>query len=382
MRIFAVWFFTSLLFSVGTLRYAHAGELVESFTSVRALGMGNAYTAVVKDKDSLFYNPAGLAKVQGFNFTLLGLKVGADGSDIVQTVQEGQKSDKYADTLRKLYGKNIWVGFGGLSAITIPGFGVAAYDHGEVAANLTNPAFPNLNFRYINDYGFSGGIAIDVLPTVHIGVVGSRITRSGGSFPIGVSTLATLSDEDLKSQINNSGTGYAGTLGLIMGIPTPANPRVSFVYKNAGVTSFTRDAGTRAPPPIDSELIAGFAFNVPLPLIDITTSVDYKYINQTDEQIGKKIHFGMEIALPIFAVRGGFNQGYYTAGAGIDLPFVKVDAATYGVELGEYPGQKEDRRYILSATIEFNFDPSFSFLGRGGSGSGRGGTPSGIKQRR
>ncbi len=364
---------------------AQASELVESYTSVRAMGMGNAFTAVVMDKESLFYNPAGLAKVSGVNLTLFNLKLGADGSDIIQTVKDGQESAKYVDTLKKLYGKNLWVGFGGLAAVTVPGFGMAAFDQGEVAAYLSNPAFPNLNFRYINDYGFTGGFAIDILPTVHFGLVGSRISRSGGAFPIGVSTLGTLSDQDLKDQIANSGTGYAASAGLILGVPTPANPRLSFVYKNIGVTAFTKESGAHAPPPMDTEMIAGFAFNVPIPLITITPSFDYKYINNTEEPIGKKIHFGMEVALPVFAVRGGFSQGYYTAGAGVDMPFIKADAATYGVELGEYPGQKEDRRYVVSVTIEFGFDPSFSFLrGKGGKGSGGGGgaAAQGLKPRR
>lgn len=377
MKIPQVLFISLLHFA------AHGGELVESWTSVRALGMGNAYTAVVSDKDSLFYNPAGLAKVRGINIALVGIKVGADGADIVQTVKDGQDSSKYVETLKKLYGKNLWVGFGGISAITVPGFGIAAFDHGEVAANLSNPAFPNLNFRYINDYGFAGGFAFDLLPTVHFGIVGSRISRSGGMFPIGVSTLGTLSEKDLQNEVSNAGTGYSASAGMILGVPTPANPRLSVVYKNMGQTTFTRDSGPKTPPPIDNEIIAGFAFDVPLPLIRITPTFDYKHINRSEEQIGKKIHFGMEIAFPIVSVRGGFNQGYYTAGAGVDLPFIKVDAATYGVELGEYPGQKEDRRYIISAAIEFGFDPSFSFLrGSGKGGGGAGGPGAGLKPRR
>ena len=39
--------------------------------SARALGMGNAYTAVVDNGDAIFYNPAGLAKMGGFNWTII-----------------------------------------------------------------------------------------------------------------------------------------------------------------------------------------------------------------------------------------------------------------------------------------------------------------------
>ena len=75
--------------------------------------------------------------------------------------------------------------------------------------------------------------------------------------------------------------------------------------------------------------------------------------------------------------RAGLNQGYYTLGVGADLGFLRVDAATYGVELGVYPGQLEDRRYILQISTKLGFNPSFDFSGSGGQSR-----TSRIKQRR
>ena len=67
-------------------------------------------------------------------------------------------------------------------------------------------------------------------------------------------------------------------------------------------------------------------------------------------------------------------------GFGLDLSFIQLDLATYGVELGEYPGQKEDRRYLVQLTMELGFDPSFNFLGGANKAGGR--PSSHIKQRR
>ena len=365
---------------------SQAAELPEPNTSVRALGMGNAYTAVVNDKDALFYNPAGLARVKGVNLTLFNLRGGADGRDVYDTYNSARSAAKYADTLRAFYGKNIWIGAGAKVALATPGFGFSAYDSADVAAYLSNPAFPNLNFRYTNDIGYTAGIAFDLLPTVHFGVTGARITRTGAQMPIGISTLGTLSNQTLLDQISNSGTAYAASAGLILGLPTPALPRASVVLKNIGQTTFTKDSGTRAPPPIEGELIVGAAFDIDLPLITITPAIDYKHITNTREVAQKKIHMGLEVDLPFIALRGGSSQGYYTAGLGVDLGIIKADAATYGVELGEYPGQKEDRRYVLELTIELGFDFSFGFLkglggGAGGSDSS-GGRSRGLKQRR
>jgi hypothetical protein len=118
-------------------------------------------------------------------------------------------------------------------------------------------------------------------------------------------------------------------------------------------------------------------------LIDITPALDYRYANRTDIELGKKIHAGVEVALPLLTLRAGLNQGYYTAGVGLNLGLIHVDAATYGVELGAYPGQQEDRRYVAQFTFQLGFDPGR--FGLGGSGSGADGDSSAhprLKQRR
>ncbi len=355
--------------------------------------MGNAYSAVVRNKDALFYNPAGLARVRGVNLTLLNLRAGANGQNVYDTYNSAKSTTGYASALRNFYGKNIWIGAGGKAAVTLPGFGFAAYDSADAAAYLNNPAFPNLNLRYTNDYGFATGIAFDLVPTVHVGISAQRITRTGYSAPVSLSTLGTLNNQTLIDQITNTGSAYSGSAGVILGIPTPALPRFSVVWKDIGQTTFSKDSGQRAPPPIFSDITAGFAFDVDLPLLTITPSFDYKHITDSTEVLQKKIHMGIELDLPLFDLRAGSSQGYYTAGIGFDLGLIQADAATYGVELGEYPGQKEDRRYVLEATIEFGFDFSSGFLkglvggsgpdGSSGSSSGsRGGRSRGLKQRR
>lgn len=359
-------------------------ELFEVNTSVRALGMGNAYTAIVDDKDSLFYNPAGLAKVAGLNWTIVDLYAGANGEDVYDTYQGfadvGSGSTAFANQVKSMFGKNIWIGAGAKTALAVPYLGVALYDSLAASAYLSNPAFPNMNINFINDYGAAAGFAFDLVPKVlSAGFVGKKITRIGSSFPIGVSTLANLSSQQLQDDINNRGTGYSVDYGMNLTIPTPVQPTFSFVWKNMGYTTFTKDFGAKAPPMIKDEMIAGFGMLIDLPGLDIRPAVDFKYTNRTDEQLGKKLHIGIELSFPIISVRGGFNQGYYTAGAGVNLGVIKIDAATYGVELGEYPGQHEDRRYILQGTLELGFDPSLGFL-KSGDGSGSGGRR--LKQRR
>lgn len=213
---------------------------------------------------------------------------------------------------------------------------------------------------------------MSVVPAWTIGIVGKRISRIGAAFPIGVSTLALLSSESLQNELNNRGTGYGLDFGTSLVFPAPVKPTVSFVWKNMGYTSFTQDFGANAPPMIKDEMSLGFSLMVDGPGIDIRPSADFKYLNRLDEQLGKKLHLGIEFDLPLVSVRAGLNQGYYTLGLGVDMAMVRVDAATYGVELGEYPGQHEDRRYLVQATMELGFDPKFGSMNSVGSAAKRG----------
>jgi hypothetical protein len=67
-------------------------------------------------------------------------------------------------------------------------------------------------------------------------------------------------------------------------------------------------------------------------------------------------------------IRGGFHEGYYTYGAGVNLGLFLDYAASYGVELGSYPGQIEDRRYVLEFSMELGVG-SFGVDGQSGSGA-------------
>jgi hypothetical protein len=117
-----------------------------------------------------------------------------------------------------------------------------------------------------------------------------------------------------------------------------------------------------------------------LPLLTITPSLDYRFADRTDMQIGEKLHLGLELDLPLIDIRAGLHQGYWTAGVGLGFGILSFDLASYGVEMGEYPGQREDRRYVAQMTFEIGFDPGF--LGFGNSGSGQSGERRRLKQRR
>lgn len=373
----------------GCASEAPAAPLAEGWTSVRALGMGNAFTAVADDNDAIFYNPAGLSAVQGFRWTIADPRAGANGVSAYNLYQQYQSNSSPAGLFQSLYGAPIWVGGGAKSALALPGIGIAAFANSDAHFVLSNPAFPTAEARYFFDYGVATAFALPIVPSVlSLGVGVKRINRTGAALDAGPSTLAQLNTTLLQNQLKNRGTGYGLDVGLRMTLPTPIKPMFGIAWKDVGYTAFTFEEGVAAPNPTEPNLTVGAAVEVGLPGLSIMPSVDFRYADRPDIQIGKKIGMGVEFHLLLLNLRAGLNQGYWTAGVGLDFGLLKFDAATWGVELGEYAGQRQERRYMGQMTIEIDFDPGKFFGSITGSGSSRGPGGSGgsgrprLKQRR
>ncbi|MDZ4677997.1 MAG: hypothetical protein SGI74_10890 [Oligoflexia bacterium] len=350
---------TLLLFTCLTTT-ATANEIVENWQSARAMALGNAYTAIVSDKDALFYNPAALNKIRGLHLTLLDPAIASDALNGYQLYKDFTGSN-YSTAIRNFYGKQIWAGISDSLAFSMPNFAIAGYSYTNFFLNLHNPAYSNVTFSATSDYGIIGGMGASLLPgdALRLGFAIKRVTRYGGRVTLGPSTLATLSNSELTSLIAVSGTGYGLDGGLLIELPAPASPTFSLVWQDIGQTRFTPTTGLRAPPALDNNAVAGYSMLFDWTLIKFRPSFEYRHINLQNEQGGKKIHLGAELTLLNIDIRGGVNQGYLSYGVGVDLKYIRVDASSWGTELDTYAGQREDRRYMVQFTLDLNFNPTF-----------------------
>ncbi len=326
--------------------------------------MGNAFTAVADTHDAIYYNVAGLNKIEGMYLTFMDPYIGInDITELQDTLDEGDGSegDDFAEFIRDIYGQNIWAAAGAKAGITMKNFSLHYYDQGELNAYMTNPVFPTLELTFKNDIGFHLGLAYEVVPNLALGIGVRSISRTGGSYDVTLETLENLDSDTIKDEILREGTGYGVDLGL-MYTTKLANTSTSFGFSmhNAGDIAFRTGAGKLAPTSEKSYMSLGAAMQIDLPLITIIPALDYKFVDRNDIDIDKKLDIGLEIDLPLITVRGGLHHGYYTYGATVDLAFLQIDLASFSEELGAYPGQLEDRRYLVQFKIELGLDANFN----------------------
>lgn len=362
-----------------------ADEILEPNISVKALGMGNAYISHAKGHDAIFYNPAGFASMQGFQWRVTGLNLGLNGLDVYDEYRDivDSSENDLPGVLSGLYGQPIWSRLDLQTSISFGSLMIGGFGRSNVGFILQNPALPSLQSAYFADYGLFAGWGVEIVPKyMDFGFLVKRVTRVAGDIVIGPSTLAYLDSGILEDNIERSGTGYGVDWGVKLRAPGSWNPTASFAWQDVGDTTFSVGSDDNTLASIKSRMHVGLAFEKDFTVVKVKPEINFRYINSGgDIQIGKKVHAGAEFEFPVFSLRGGFNQGYYTAGASFDFWLFQVDLATYGVELGEYVGQQEDRRYILQLTMDFGIDPQtgdfFNF-----SKAKRNNRRAGIKQRR
>lgn len=344
--------------------HGEAAELRSSGQNIRALGMGGVRLSTGEDAAVMLWNPAGLHFSQGLRLDLFNLGLGTNGYQNYQTFTE-LGTIHGLDDLTPLFGKPFNVGLNGYAAMSLPNVGFAVYDEGWTDLMFNNPAFPELNVAYYNDYGYALGGAFGAGGAA-FGLSVKRITRMGGIRTIGADMLDGFDTSTVASMFTDEGVGYGLDLGFMYKAPAPLNPTVSVAWQNVGHTQFQLTKGTVTPPGIRDNLVLGASVDGSVGLAGMAAGVEYRHVGLQGEQLGKKIHMGAEVNLLNMDFRAGFYQGYTTYGFGLDLFLFRLDAAMYSAERGAYAGQTPDERLTVGLSASFGFDPDFNLISIGG----------------
>jgi hypothetical protein len=317
--------------------------------------MGGAGLSLINGIDALFINPANLNTNEGIVTTILSPSITSNRTayDVISNYASLTQGDTLRDYIQPHLGKQYGFNVGNVSGIAVKNFAAAFIIEGVMYQKFSNMSFPELNlnsyYHWSIKIGGSWGFFKDEM--LKIGGAIKHISRHGLQDTATTETLLSLSNNELIDWVNRKGRAYGMDLGVTFDIPTGGSivkPSIALVWQDLFTTSFV-GSGLSAGK-IPDNLSLGLGATIKLPALDLKTSIDFKHLTDRGISVPLKIHMGVEAVLPMLTLRGGLNQGYYTAGVSFNLFFFDIEVSTYGEEIGSYPGQKQDRRYTLKFT--------------------------------
>jgi len=368
---------------------AQTGELRRPVQGIRNLGMGNAGIALSFDENALFYNPAGLASV---NTILVGFpilnEVSDDSIDIINDISKLGSNPKTEDVVALLMGKrvhyrslvdlNLVLPFGELLTFSVAGGLETQFD-----LSVRNPVSIEVDFGFRLDKFSTAAVALPVARGRYL--VGAGIERiERCDIPLTTATIGSvLSNTDLSSsfgscEITDLKRAQTFNFGFQRRLETASALKMiwGMAARNVGGLKFKRSDNETSPADQNLELSTGLSWQPnwgPLRMLyaidlrDITMKhADDTYCKSKKgtDCIWKRLHFGTEFGIfPIdsgastFAVRLGYNQGYYSYGFELN-PFIfvrglNIQYAVYKVETGQKMGDQPDKRRVLQINLGF-----------------------------
>lgn len=343
-------------------------EIIHPFLSVRSMGMGGAIMTTGLYEENFFYNPARMTANPYNKFTLLQLTpIDTTSATIQQISNISNAGSNTLGAVANTAGKNLHEQF----QFVLPAYYLATNEerkwslsvglifNSQVNADIRQSY--QLNVQGIANIGpavtyahkFLADDALSVGVTGHLTYrMATNPTYSLANYfqgvPLSLSSIAgqgTLIDFDI-----------GGTYKIIKlaGFQISAAAALQNMFGGNFAYTFINLSKTIQSQPMSQPRTLGLggsvshdgwgAFTHSVLALEV-----YDIGNNTNGSFFRMLHLGAEThLLSVIAVRAGVNQGYWTAGLGLDAHYFELNLASYGVEMGLTPGTLEDRRYTMN----------------------------------
>ena len=333
--------------------------------SIRARGMGNAFTAAANDEMLLFYNPAALRSVYYNMYEVVGFNTTTNEN----TINLGKSSSSFS-TIGSLAGKKIYneANLGLLSHVNSR-FGWSFFSNGLLDIQVRNPIIPYLETKAYVQTGLAGGMAWSFLDyQLDLGLGVKLVQRSGIDTKLHIFDEAIIEfTEDTKTTKLQkkfvSKAAFAPDAGVIYHFDSYHNmePKVAFSLQNIGGLDF--EGAGKVPMTMNIGVSTESEFNG----FDMILAADYRDLADSQGMISKgnimterNIKIGVEFGWQklfnghhLISIRAGRNGPYNSVGWSMNLFGFKVDFAKYSEEVGGYAGELEDKRTSLQVSLIF-----------------------------
>jgi len=382
-------------FVVGMSIPAHAAEPIKSldftihqeYTSTRALGMGNAFTAVADDFSAMFYNPAMLAWRKDGHLRMFarggvnpeGLKLKGEVEDL-GNVPAADQPQAYSDFFTKHYGDHFYYRVPTIGAVWVwPGWGIALIPMDlSLDASIHRQVGPTLNVNLYTDTTLAVSYArkLKWLPKRHQLSWGTTIKAIHRIYVGQALNAGQLADGSSPFDLAHANEGLTGDIDMAFSWKPPVpqrgffkflkyiEPSFALVGRNLVDYGFTQnfhfvDENTGQPPNLQRRFDVGMKLDLPkIWVFDPHLSADIRDMGHPNWTLQKGYHVGAELYWKMFnwwkghwAV--GLNQGYWTAGFGARMAIFQLDLASYGEEVGTRSVPQESRRYMVELALDF-----------------------------
>lgn len=383
------------LLGATTSLMAMYGEHAYLYKDPRIMGMGGANVAVGGYSTSVYSNPAGLAmmkKDHGFIVDMLGVGLSGSGSfqKLAVEIMDAQDSGDYLDVVpfvEDYAGENFHLD-------TTLGISIAknsdafAWSVGTLAAvdiNLVTHVNGTTDGSILgtSSRGYGGVVAGVAKPyntevgRVDIGFGLKFIRQMSYEGTLGLGDLTTAQDDpdSLQDKFESAASGFGVDIGVVYH-PLPDNflhPKFGLSVLNMGQMGMDGAYGGQ---PITVNLGASISPDVPY-IEKFVLAVDYVdlfnankvriyqfngendqvlYTDYAESDFMKRLRLGASLGLfdtklLSATLNAGLYQGGYTAGADLEVLFLKLNVATYQEQLGTGSVDILDRRYMAKIAI-------------------------------
>ena len=305
----------------------------------RAMGMGGAYTALAGDATALYWNPAGLSKVNGLDWaTSVNAKAeGIDAADEIKDVYDSIDDDtidldtfeSLLDIAKRCADKPVWAAAGGISSFAIHNVGVGAF--GEVGVDAVLSYSGDEGAEAVGVTGSAGwwysagaGLSRSITPNATVGI---GVRKLWVGYRASEYTAQRTGPTVLKTTEADTGTMDDDDFAVDVGFQfrTPEDLLAGLMIRNINSPNLflTDDVGQGVRYEMEPVINVGLAKQFE----DWTFALDVHNLSN-DNKAGISLHLGAEKRFGDWlALRAGLHDDELGFGLGLDLGPVTLDIA-------------------------------------------------------
>ncbi len=340
------------------------------YDNARSLGMGGVSVTYTDDYMTLYRNPAGLGLQKKKSFSVLSptFSRNSDYSNVIDNINALNDSDTAANRssnfrhLEGIMGKSGYQCWSDTAYyISENGIGLSIRYNDYQYYSIENPSSPRIRSSIYKDTVFSGSYSRPFedegqnlfrdKATGWWGVSLKVASRKMTETSFAARDFAALTPRALKDT-DRTGLAFDADAGALWQLTNPMKTTFGMFIGNLLKAKYSDETGRMkrvysvgaSIKPLTGEQERNDKLLLACEYID-----DGEHINCIN-----KIRLGATIKLARgFHLLAGVKGGYLTGGLDYSWNDLTFSASTYGEELGIRPGDREDRRYAVDASLRF-----------------------------